>query len=166
MNTLVHPATAFLQALPYAEVAYKDMGELQRKSVYDFMYYDGEGIWGEFVKTRKAALERYGDVKFGIGSFCNDTAFKVALRAAFHQTEEQEALDLEDWYNEIFICGKPSRRRAGPIIVNSPDTAGEFGIVQHGFDEFNEYWAFQPDVEFIRFIPAWNPIDETGRGGQ
>lgn len=166
MNTLVHPATAFLQALPFAEVAYKDMGELQRKSVYDFMYYDGDGIWAEYVNSPEEALVRYGDVKFGLGSFPNDDAFKTALRAGFQQTPEQEELSLEDWYRQTFICGDPADTRVGPIIVNNHDIAGEFGVVEHGFDEFNEYWAYQQDVEFVKFLSTWNLLDSTGRGGQ
>jgi hypothetical protein len=161
---LVHPATLFIQHLPYTEVAFKDMTPLQQRGLYDFMNCGGDGVWGENADNFEQALELYGDVRFGVGKFANDDTFKEAMLAASEDADDE--VELESWFQNRYVCGDRDIQPEPPVILNHQDVAPENGIFEWGFGWFYSYWVHLPETEFVRFLPDWNPDDHTGRGGQ
>lgn len=164
-SKLVHPATLFIQSLDYSEVQFKDMTPLQQRAMFEYMFCEGDGVWGEFIDNLDDAVVHFGDVWFGVGTFANDAAFKLAMHSAYEDADPEA--ELTQWFNDTYICGaRPTSEEQPPVIINNQDIAPEFGLIEWGFEWFNEYWAHRPEVQFVRFLPDWHIHDSTGRGGQ
>lgn len=163
MNKLIHPGTAFLQALPYTEVAFKDMTPMQQKAVWRYMFAEGDGYWGEFPSIA-AAVEALGDVRFGVGSFANDDTMKLA----FVSCVPNELVDEDDpigFFNGRYI-GHECEAEAIPVVLGNSNVCADFGMLDDGYNEFYDHWVKLSATEFVRVLPGWNTDDNTGRGGQ
>lgn len=163
INKLVHPATLFIQHLPFSEVAFKDMTPMQQRGIWEFMDMDSEGIWADHMPDLEGAIALYGDVRFGVGKFANDDTLKEALVASTDGADDEGELDA--WFKTHFTCGDGTIEQP-PVVLNRADWAPEFGLFEWGYEGFYSYWAHLPETEFITFLPDWNPGDESGRGGQ
>jgi hypothetical protein len=165
MTTLLHPATAFAQKLTFDEVQFKDMTAPQQTALWLFMHFQGDGVWGENgVDCLADAVEKYGDVRFGVGKFANTDELKLAIISG-HPDFDQDGDMLATYDNEVKACS-PDPSRALPVLLNHDSCAAEFGLFEWGYEYFWGWWCYQPETEFIRFLPDWNPDDDTGRGGQ
>lgn len=168
MNTILHPATDFVQNLSFDEVQFKNLTQRQQVAMLTFMYAEGDGIWAaNGVKTLNMAINLYGDIRFGVGKFKNDDTMKIAF---VESTPGIEPEDPVKWFDENCICADEADTDASddapPVILNRADIAAEFGLLEDGHDAFYDFWSSQPETEFLLFLPDWNPNDETGRGGQ
>lgn len=164
MSKLLHPGTKFIQEQPYAEVALGDMPIRYQRAVWRFMYAEGEGLWGEYSSV-SLAVQNFGDVRFGIGSFANDETMKRAFVACL-----PDDIDVEDgghiaYFDERFV-GHDCKAEPIPVFLARADIAPEFGLLDDGHIEFYDYWVKQPRTEFVCVLPDWNPDDTSGRGGQ
>lgn len=149
MNRLLHPSTAFLQTLPFDTVAYKDMTPGQQHSIFEFMFWDGEGAWAEEGVTSEAeAVKVFGDLRFGFGTFPNDLKFKEAMLAAVDGEYNPDDIegDFQRFIGEA-VGVQP------PVVLNHPGAAPDCGLFQHGYDWFYGHWAHQPATEFVSFLP-------------
>lgn len=164
-KALLHPGTAFVQSLPYREVALKDMTPLQQQALWEFMYCAGDGSWGQF-KSRSDAFKALTDVKFGVGEFDNDDT----MRTAFTLSTDADAADHDEplkWFNDNCFCELQERPEPQPpVIMNWPDCVPECGLFEWGYEWFYAYWVHQPQTQFIRFLDGWDASDDSGRGGQ
>lgn len=164
MTTLLHPATAFIQSLPYTEVAFGDMTPLQQRAVWSYMDCDGDGDWAEHVGCLDAAKLMYSDVRFGVGKFPNDLAMKKAFLTGF-PGEDEEWPSIEAWFKHRFTCDYVAEPQP-PVILEHANLAPEFGVIQWGFEEFYSHWVHLDNTEFVCFLPEWDSNDPDGRGGQ
>ena len=162
-SKLMHPATLFIQSLDFAEVAFKDMTPLQQQGLYEYMDCEGDGVWADNTNSLYEAIERYGDVRFGVGKFANDATLKEALVEASEEADTE--VELDAWFKKHFVCSENDNEQP-PVILERGDIAPELGLFQWGYEAFYTYWSHLPETEFIRFLADWDSSDETGRGGQ
>ena len=158
---LLHPGTAFIQSLPYREVAFKDMTPAQQEAMFRYMWASGDGAWGETgtTDTIPDAVKVFGDVKFGVGSFPNDDTMKVAF------VESTDGADIEnplEWFAEHCICDDYESEKL-PVILGPAELAPDFGLFDWGYEWFYGYWVKQPRTEFIRFLSNWKYSEGAGQ---
>lgn len=161
MSRLLHPATEFLQSLPVEVVKFEDMTPEQQRSVWNFMFSEGDGVWVGHCGSIEDAIKLFGDVVFEVGRFPNSAEMKVAFAAT---EDRDESEDPVEWFDRTMACDASAE--ALPVILNQPDAAGEFGFFGWGHEHFYDYWCKQDSTEFIRFLPSWRAWDKSGRGGQ
>lgn len=163
MNRLVHPGTKFINAQNYREVALADMTPNQQLSVWRYMHADGEGIWGHYPSV-EAAVEKLGDVKFGVGSFDNDDTMKRAFVASLPNEIEVDVDDPIGYFNGRFV-GHECEAAPIPVFLGNADNAPHCGLLDDGYNEFYDHWVKQPQTEFVCCLPSWGLVEDE-RGGQ
>ena len=163
MNKLEHPGSKFLQSLPYQEAELKDMTPQQQTAIWRYMYAQGDGIWGDYDSVEKA-VAKLGDVRFAFGSFVNDDTMKVAFVSCMDGIELDDGDTPVRYFDENCI-GRECDAEAIPVFLGNPKVCAEFGLFDDGFEEFYDYWAKQPETQFVNVLPSWSVASDE-RGGQ